>query len=568
MYDFKTRVKIDAISLGDYLKITDEPYKIPFSQRKYEWKKKEINRLFQDFKHVYKRSDSVHPLNFMTLAHSDKSYKIYDGQQRTITCLLMVSVIYQKMNEEGMTKAAKQKQDQYISYEDYSHKKRQNKLDFDSKTVSDFFYKITDIEYEYNYKKLKDEIKEMPKNSNKRTILNNYVLLKEEFNNYMDSLEGNINNNLIDFFDAITNRCFIVELVADSEQIASNMFESLNNTGKDISKFNVLKNDLVRVLGEQNVKDYWTYIDKNIIDLSQETFLMSFATVLGGKTSSSKVLDSIYEIYNPYNETTMNNLLKIMKKASDKFITICKPNQIEDSNSIERDKFIRYSNYLSFLNIKQQYPIILSMLMKNFKLKDINDVLWSIIVVLVRKFTFNTEKANTIENAFAKFANDIYYEKINKYKLIDNINSFFVDDSIIKQKIINKEFKKNKNAIAILTMIYNHDLKKGENKPDPSSNDLEHILPINPKNKNSWMKGFENEDEMNKYTYNIGNLTLWYYGDNRSAQNIDFIEKRKKYSKSHSLENINISKNKTWSKSNIKNRSNVLADRLLKLLII
>lgn len=83
-------------SLDEYLKI--EPgvtYIIPFSQRNYEWRKQDVHRLFNDLISLYNTdSNDMHMLNFFTFSKTNEgNLKIFDGQQRTVTCLLLLAVI-------------------------------------------------------------------------------------------------------------------------------------------------------------------------------------------------------------------------------------------------------------------------------------------------------------------------------------------------------------------------------------------------------------------------------------------------------------------------------------------
>lgn len=87
--------------LGSYIDLDLNQYKIPFNQRIYEWKKSETERLWNDFIHVSSVDGAQHMLNFITLVQEDEDSDcyIFDGQQRTITCVLIFSAIARKINE-------------------------------------------------------------------------------------------------------------------------------------------------------------------------------------------------------------------------------------------------------------------------------------------------------------------------------------------------------------------------------------------------------------------------------------------------------------------------------------
>lgn len=145
----KELLNSETITLGDYLDIKKGQFVIPFSQRKYEWGKPETKRLFDDLVSLYEDQDGVHPLNFFTFS-DDSELKIFDGQQRTITCMLLLAVIAQKLNTLGFTNPAGQIRESYFVKKDYLHKTQQDttfKLLFDQKEVGEFFYKITSLDY-------------------------------------------------------------------------------------------------------------------------------------------------------------------------------------------------------------------------------------------------------------------------------------------------------------------------------------------------------------------------------------------------------------------------------------
>ncbi len=70
---------------------------------------------------------------------------------------------------------------------------------------------------------------------------------------------------------------------------------------------------------------------------------------------------------------------------------------------------------------------------------------------------------------------------------------------------------------------------------------VEHILPQNPDSSNQWAKDF-NEEERERYTHSLANLTLLGGKKNSQASNLDFKDKKKIYMG----EEIRLSKKKTF----------------------
>src|SRR5690606_33298650 len=79
---------------------------IPYSQRPYEWKEEQVLRLFNDFYSIYTNDDELatHILNFITVRidedDEEKKY-IYDGQQRTVTSILLLAALINELRSLG-----------------------------------------------------------------------------------------------------------------------------------------------------------------------------------------------------------------------------------------------------------------------------------------------------------------------------------------------------------------------------------------------------------------------------------------------------------------------------------
>lgn len=75
---------------------------IPYNQRKYDWDTKNVNQFFDDLCEHYD-TDTFYSLgSFMyTVDKQDNNkYSLWDGQQRTITSYLLLSVMYNVIEEE------------------------------------------------------------------------------------------------------------------------------------------------------------------------------------------------------------------------------------------------------------------------------------------------------------------------------------------------------------------------------------------------------------------------------------------------------------------------------------
>ncbi|WP_300559799.1 DUF262 domain-containing protein [Companilactobacillus sp.] len=564
MYNYEDLIQAQTKNLGKYLQIdNDSIFIIPFSQRDYEWGKTEITRLFNDLTYLYQSSDDeIHMLNFFTFSRDDSNnLRIFDGQQRTVTCLLILASIAQRLYQQGKEDAAKQIRSDYFVKHDSLRKNssEKRKLQFDSEEDNEYFYRVTNIKFDPKEELSQKNVQELKGNC--KTFAKNMHIIEELIDKFIENRDK---VELTELATSITDKTLIVQFIAKKEDIALNMFESLNNTGKNIDKYYVLKNDMVKSLGEDNVKRTWNNIDSQLDELNHNEFLVTVATIFAGKTNASNVLKNLYMETDTNAEGEMKKLLSFLKEASEKFLWICMPNQIGTNESKrEKDEYRELTNQISLFSMKQHRPIVLALLLQKKNLSEINKVLKTILDLTVKNFYFDEQKANKIEVKYANYAKEIFNHNLSVQKLIEKIEKLCISDAQFKNAILNKEIPKNRKISFILRKTYNYKYKKGEVEVS-NNNDVEHILPRTPKKNSQWLGWFSNEEQRKKYTYSIGNLTLWSASDNRSAQNAEFADKKKQYKESQIEENIKISEKNEWTINEINNRSQYMADEIIR----
>lgn len=270
------RVDAQETTLKGYLGIESDigELTIPFSQRPYEWSKPQVERLFNDLVSLYYDDDNIHMLNFFTLSGEGGVNKIFDGQQRTITSLLIIGVFIKKLILMGNKLAAQQLYNQYIEKVEYlSDDSNLRKLRFDNSDVEDFFYKMLDIDNKEVYDPKKCE------NETIRPFITNYNTINQLLNGFIDRNKLDV-DDVRKMANKVLTSTNLITLKTDTDELAMAMFESLNNTGKQLENYYVLKNDLVISLGEQKVREKWNQIESNLSNYDQSDFLVAFANVL------------------------------------------------------------------------------------------------------------------------------------------------------------------------------------------------------------------------------------------------------------------------------------------------
>lgn len=562
------KIESNDQTLNSYLKIDSEIgiLNIPFSQRPYEWGKSQVVRLFNDLVSLSDASDTIHMLNFFTLSKEGDSTKIFDGQQRTITSLLIVSAFARSLKDHGQKDVSNHLVRSYIVSENPLKGTKERKLIFENEETNQLFYELlVDKNFlEMNSKNYSDE--------SQGHLISNYQLVNELLDEYVkeNSLDGTEIRKLISL---ILEKTQLITIVTYTDELAMAMFESLNNTGKKLENYYVLKNDLVMSLGEDVVKNSWNEVDTNLSSYDPSAFLLAVATLHTGKSSRSNSLERIYRYsFRKENKEDMSKLMALLVAASEKYLYIRNPAQYVDYKP--KEELLIYKKLVDNVQLfitSQHHPLILAMLIKNEELREINTILRSLLNLGIRNFYFKENRANTIELSVANISNKYFLDELSVSDVKEKIDSLAIKDDELREAIIAKKINRSseKGLKFILRETYNLiDLNKETSITDNLSGiHLEHILPQNPRQDSAWITEFPDDEEREFFTRKVGNTTLLLGKINSSVSNKDFVDKKDQYSTSHIPENNEkIVSSEKWGKKEINDRTEQLAVKIINYL--
>lgn len=562
------KIESNDQTLNSYLKIDSEIgiLNIPFSQRPYEWGKSQVVRLFNDLVSLSDDSNTIHMLNFFTLSKEGDSTKIFDGQQRTITSLLIVSAFARSLKDHGQKDVSDHLVRSYIVSENPLKGTKERKLIFENEETNQLFYELlVDKNFlEMNSKNYSDE--------SQGHLISNYQLVNELLDEYVkeNSLDGTEIRKLISL---ILEKTQLITIVTYTDELAMAMFESLNNTGKKLENYYVLKNDLVMSLGEDVVKNSWNEVDTNLSSYDPSAFLLAVATLHTGKSSRSNSLERIYRYsFRKENKEDMSKLMALLVAASEKYLYIRNPAQYVDYKP--KEELLIYKKLVDNVQLfitSQHHPLILAMLIKNEELREINTILRSLLNLGIRNFYFKENRANTIELSVANISNKYFLDELSVSDVKEKIDSLAIKDDELREAIIAKKINRSseKGLKFILRETYNLiDLNKETSITDNLSGiHLEHILPQNPRQDSAWITEFPDDEEREFFTRKVGNTTLLLGKINSSVSNKDFVDKKDQYSTSHIPENNEkIVSSEKWGKKEINDRTEQLAVKIINYL--
>lgn len=562
------KIDTDEINLSDYLLINKGTLLIPFSQRPYEWGDNQVRRLFYDLVGLYDLDENqIHMLNFFTFSGEENELKIFDGQQRTVTLLLLTAVFIKMLNKLGNGSAAKQFYTDYLVQKNFRTKEtsEKRKISFDEQEINELFYEIVDYtnNREYDFHDYS--------NISSKSIVKNYQTLQKLLDSFVEERDLN-KDEVLELFNKVLDNSQLITIQTETDELAMAMFETLNNTGKRLENYYVLKNDLVSILSEEGVRNRWNKIEGNLESFSPSNFLVSYATIESGKITKDSVLKKIYELYEKNNAESMGRLLDGLVKASRFYLEIVNPSQLNiRGEGQETKKYKELAQALSLFGVTQHYSLLLAMRMRNMPIVSINKILASILNLAIRNFYFKEKRANEIEKPIADLARKTYVDQIDEQSILRELKKMMIQDGDLKIaiKIKKVETKAEERKLKyILKESYNFNDLKGELKIKDSLDNIhyEHILPQKPSEKSQWLVDFPNEDERKNYTQNVGNCMLLLDKLNLGVSNQDFIHKKEKYVNSKIPENLSIAKREKWTKSEIDERNQIIAQKIINFL--
>ena len=550
-----------GLTLNEYLKLSNGIMKIPYTQRPYEWGKIQITRLYNDFFNAHHHKADQHILNFITLFKEKDYINIYDGQQRTVSSIIIICALLHKMKEiPGYDEEYRNGVERdYIVTKNYRTKDIQYKLNFEDDEVNTFFREyIVAGKQDIDLSNLTEQ---------QKTLMSNYKivrgLIEGTFPNLTDASE------LEHFIDSITQKVFVIVLETSSEDIANQMFETLNNTGKKIADFYVLKNQLIRVLSEEEVKSDWDEIEKNLDGISKGKFLVAYVATFNGKTSESGAYKAIEKNGKLKDTTSARETLRELKKASEAYLYLQTPLARYEHDKVALNNFYSLVETLTMVSANQYKTVIVSMELKNYKLAEINQVLKSLLNLHIRNIFISQAPANTLEQFYPSLAQSIYKNNMTLTEVLQVIDNKMYKGESLKKSFMNRLIKSStdKKVIRyILREIYNYDNQDEVKVFDNAQHvNLEHILPQSPKENSEWFSIFKVEEEREMYTESIGNLTVLLGTKNSSGGNQDFEYKKNVYKDSAIKHNQQLATVDNWNEKAIKNRAEKLYETFIKI---
>ncbi|ECH4205742.1 DUF262 domain-containing protein [Campylobacter jejuni] len=550
-------IKANISSLEDILADNRKFYQIPDYQRPYSWDKENLSDLIDDLFNAYTNNKNENYFcGSLVLVNNEKDqrFDIIDGQQRMTTFIILSCVFkalyWEQINDKAKDFILKSIQDRY---EETKRKLRFLTNEYNQNGFEQNILQGIKFEEFKNIKKIENDLK------NDKYIINAYYfksLLQNKLNEYK---EIKIN----DFIIWIYEKVVLTVIICPSQDSAIKIFNVLNDRGMPLSPVDILKSSLMYELDNEDRKIFkatWNSINDNIKNNGLELFSLLNTYLYYTITSNPKTrLDK--ELLDNFKKNNKNSLeiINDIQKFSKSYIDLLK---MEDKY-IYLLRYLRHEIYWT--------SILTTALFNNYEYFD------ELKKLLLSYYYKNWIAGNTIatikQTSFRILK--LVKEKSNiqeiKNEILENIKNNNMEENYIE----NLEYyyvygKKWDKPILLMLEYFATDNNHHSFIPLDANIQIEHILPIKYKEYN-WDKIFT-EDEREKWTNSLANLTLISMRKNVQALNYDFARKKEIYANKDKVKTCYtitqdvIHNYNEWDVNSLKRRKKELIEKITNIL--
>ncbi|GAA8743542.1 hypothetical protein BTM112_01070 [Helicobacter pylori] len=342
-----------------------------------------------------------------------------------------------------------------------------------------------------------------------------------------------------DFIQWLYLKVNFITITCSDTDMALRIFNVLNARGLALNATDIFKGELLKHTKEHEREEFvsrWNALSQKCSDndLAIETLFSWYLTYLNPVTSREKMEKRLVTWFKNLNKTP----LEYLKSVEDFYNAYCEVLEMQD----------RHAHLLSYLASDFWRVILCTSILHRYSQSEI-EALKKLLV----KFYYQNWVAEQKEPKRQTNCNII--KALKEKKNIDNIIS--IVKKYLNEKNITQRFRENLQDSNLYTKFYS---KKNSwlrpililveyfmsDDPKPKriqTNDfhVEHILPQKPTLSSQWAKDFS-EEERERYTHSLANLTLLGGTKNTKASNLDFKDKKKIYMG----EEISLSKKRTF----------------------
>lgn len=538
-------------------------YIIPVYQRKYSWRKEDqCARLWRDIVAMEQENNKQHFVGSIVSVAIKSSLMgiqkclIIDGQQRMTTLSLLMIALRD-----------------YLIENNYPDKITGFVLKNNKEYTGDEAYKLLLTEEDRAVMTNLIERRPLSAEDTDSRIYQNYLYFKDR----VASKELTPDQ----IFESIS-RLTIVGIVLNNEQgdDPQLIFESLNSTGLDLSKSDLIRNYILMGLNQSEqdkiYNNYWRPFEKQFEDKEDnersDRMDRFFRDYLVMKKGTFIKFDNIYEAFKEFHSQklefdTIDELAEDIRVFGDLYTNI-----VSEQKKLPVEQAILQPIWAEIRSLRMEvaYPFLMRVYRDytqgRISIEELAEIAQLTISYVVRRAVCEIP-TNSLQKTFATMKSNINYDDyFNSIKaafyFLDSYKGF-PDDGKFYTELVSRNMYTMRICKYILTKLENFQNKE----PIQSANyTIEHILPQNKNMRPEWQAalGENYAEKQSKYVDTLGNLTLTCYNSEMSDHS--FEDKKKVYRESamHAL-NKYVTEQEIWDEERILDRVDILAKDACKI---
>lgn len=506
-------------------------YQIPIYQRPYQWTEENCEKLLDDlfFNYEDDRESDYFCGSLVLIAISKdskvKTYDIVDGQQRLSTFILLAKVLatlYSERLDPTKSKSQEYLQESWSDRHEHKGKKKKKRLDFDlvGSSAKKDFQDALDFFDNLDASKGKDS-KSNGSSKSKNNYLKNAVCLK-------DYLEKKEIENIDDFINWLYCNVVFITITCPDADKALRIFNVLNARGLALNATDIFKGELLKKLTEEKEQEElairWEDLYQKCLDngFAMETLFSQYLVYLDPVTSRKKMDKRL----NTQFDKLQKSPLEYLDGVEDFYNAYVEVLEMPD----------RYAHLLSYKEDNYWRVILCTSLLHRYSNQDIK-ALKELLVKFYYQHWVARTKQSQIEQTCCNMIKALKEKKsmehilsiartnLALYSVMQHFKENLGDSHVYEKQPTKNPYLK---PILILVEYFMSDDDCPKRIQMDKNLHVEHILPQKPELSSQWAKDFS-EEERERYTHSLANLTLLGGTKNTQASNLDFKDKKKIY---------------------------------------
>ncbi len=550
-------------TLGTLLRASDE-YTIPPFQRYYSWDIGNFADFWADISSTFLEENMEYLLGSVVFNIEDTPQLfVIDGQQRLTTASILLCALRNHLKNCGKTELANQVEEQFL---------------VNTKGPGHFFPKLSlngyDREFYENHifkSSSPENAKLIAKNAGLPTSNKYLAACYKYMQNKIDEVckeDWHIDDLTTAILTAFDQKLILIRIDVGNDQDAFRLFETLNERGRDLSKFDLLKNHMFSVSRSKlrSVQSNWEVISQNLGYQRTVKFIRHHWMSTQGEVREKDLF------------TKVQSFVITPELAEDYTAKLVEPSELYGAFFAHDhhvwDKFAKGQKHLlhhllnatKTMQAEQLFIVLLAILEVNPK----------VCVGMLRMLTILTFRYSTIcgmpaANLTPVYINAAHYIRANPTATVEEMfethfKAVYPNDEEFHEAFCKKTSRDKALARYILSEINNSldGRPSMETQTNTSVTDLEHILPH--RYEEYWNIDDEDYPEgPGQYIHCLGNMTLLSAKLNQGVGNADFNTKKQAYMQDVIAITEWVINAEKWGAEEILHRQKLMADEAVKI---